>query len=288
MLVWKAHSRAIDALAFSADGRALAVGGNFLAGALFDASTGERRWSLEGPHSFCQSLAVVPGGSVLCKGSELLTLDAASGAPIRKCGEGWCQAFGVAPDGRTAFVSDGRYQVLVRRYNLEDGAVLGEAELDSGRIRRIAVSPDGGLVGVVGRKRFLLLNAGTLATTAADSQRGLSSGAFALAFSPCGRTLVYSAGRTLFVWDTAAARAVKQLQLDTKHFLDAAFTPDGRRLITVSKEGAARVWDAASWGCERAFAWDVGPLRAVAVSPDGTRAAAAGDSGRVVVWDLDE
>ncbi len=99
--------------------------------------------------------------------------------------------------------------------------------------------------------------------------------------------MVYSAGRTLFVWDVASAREVAQLHLESKHFMDAAFTPDGRRLLTVSKEGTARVWDTATWACERTLAWDVGPLRAVAVAPDGSRAAAAGDTGRVVVWDLD-
>ena len=69
--------------------------------------------------------------------------------------------------------------------------------------------------------------------------------------------------------------------------VEAAFTPDGRKLVTVSMDGTARVWDTATWACERAFAWDVGPLRAVAVAPDGARAATAGDAGRVVVWDLE-
>jgi WD40 repeat protein len=147
----------------------------------------------------------------------------------------------------------------------------------------------------VGCKRFCLLNdKGDVVGTVAE--RGLSSGSFVLCFGPDGRSLVFSAGRTLFVWDVIAARETHRVHLESKHFMDAAFTPDGRRLITASKEGVARVWEVPSarpegvtstWTCERSFAWDVGPLRAVAVSPDGTRAAVAGDSGRVVVWDLE-
>ncbi len=120
------------------------------------------------------------------------------------------------------------------------------------------------------------------------AQRSLSSGTFAVAFSPCGRKVVYTAGRTLFVWDAVAGCEQHQLTNGTKHFLDAAFTPDGKRLITVGKEHTAHVWNTSVWECERSFAWKVGPLRAVAVSPDGHRVAVAGDSGQVVMWDLDE
>ena len=58
----------------------------------------------------------------------------------------------------------------------------------------------------------------------ADAQRALSSGAFALAFAPDGRTVVYSPGRVLFGWDPARARESHRLEL-AEHVLDAAFTP---------------------------------------------------------------
>jgi WD40 repeat protein len=223
-------------------------------------------------------------------------VDAQTGTETRVCGN-WCRAFGLTPDGNTALVADGGYLDLIHRYDLEDGHVRSQVELETGAINRIAVSPDGTMVAAVGTKQFQLLHTETLTVIASNAHRAFSNGAFALAFNPRGQTLVFSAGRTLFVWEVpsarpegfvAAAREVNRVSLDTKHFMDATFTPDGHRLITVSKEGIARVWETANWECERSFAWNVGPLRAVAVSPDGTRAAVAGDTGRVVVWDLDE
>lgn len=286
MLIWKAHSRMIDALTFSPDGRTLALAGCYLACRLIDAATGRRLWSVESGSAFGLSVAFDRGGSVLCRNSGLAIHRTGDGTELRKIGQ-WCQSFGLTPDERTVFVADGGYQDLIRRYDFEAGEEIGETLLEAGAINRVVAAPDGARVALVGCKQFYLLTAGGEVISQAK-ERALSNGAFALVFSPDSRSLVFTAGRTLFVWNVATAQETHRVQLTSKYFMDAAFTPDGRRLITVSKEGAARVWDTATWACERSFEWDVGPLRAVAIAPDGTRAAVAGDSGRVVVWDLDE
>lgn len=276
----------IDALAFSPDGGTLAVSGCNLACRLLDSATGERLWTVRTRCGFGRSVAFTPDGSVLCRGAALSTRSAADGTEMRKCG-GWCRAFGTTRDGRTAFVADVKYRDIIRGYDVSSGKRRAEVELETGTINRIVASPDRKRVAVVGCRRFHLLASDTLAILASDTQRSLANGAFALAFSPCGRTLIYTAGRTLFVWDVAKARETKRFHLDTKPFRDAVFTPCGRRLITASTDGTARVWDTADWTCERTLAWKVGPLCAVAISPDGHRAACGSDTGRVVVWDLE-
>lgn len=287
MLVWKPYSRTLDALAFSPCGRALAVSGYCLACRAIDAYTGARLWSLYSSSAFGLSLAYAGPERLVCRPRGVSVRDAADGTEVRTFAN-WCQSFALAPCGRFAFVADGGYQDAIRRYGPDPDEPPAEARLESGAINRLAVSPDGAWLAAVGCKRFYLLRADTLEVVASSAHRALSSGAFALAFAPSGRALVYSAGRELFVWGVAEGRATHRRQLDTKHFMDAAFAPNGRSLLTVSKEGSVRVWDAESWECVRAYEWEVGPLRAVGVSPDGTRAAAAGNSGRVVIWDLDD
>lgn len=285
MLIWKAHSRMIDALCFSPDGRLLALAGCYLACRVIDATSGQRIWTHESGSAFGLSIAFGRDNSVLCRDSGVSVRAATTGFQRQTFGQ-WCQAFGLTPDGRAAFVADGGFQDLIRRYSLKTGEAVGETPLEAGAINRVVVSPDGKLLALVGCKRFYLLTIkGEVLASVAE--RALSNRAFALAFAPDSRTLIFTAGRTLFAWDAIAVRESNRVRLESKHFMDAAFTPDGRRLITVSKEGIARAWDCATWTCERSFAWNVGPLRAVAVSPDGTRAAAAGDQGRVVLWDLE-
>src|SRR5206468_8241378 len=105
---------------------------------------------------------------------------------------------------------------------------------EAGAINRVAVSPDGKFLALVGCKRFYLLNdkGDVLASVA---ERALSNGAFALAFGPDSRTLVFTAGRTLFAWEVlsakpegfvGAARETHRVRLESKYFMDAAFTPD--------------------------------------------------------------
>lgn len=285
MLVWKPYSRMIDALAFSPCGGALALAGYCLACRAIDSFTGERLWSAYSSASFGLSLAYTAEGDVLCR-PRGVSVRAGSDGTERRTFARWCQSFALAPCGSATFVADGGYQDLLRRYPAEGDEPVAEVQLDSGAINRLAVSANGEWLAAVGCKRFFLLKAATLEVVASAAHRALSSGAFALAFAPDGETVAYTAGRELFVWSVAQQRETHRRELDTKHFMDAAFAPNGT-LLTVSKEGSVRVWDAATFECVRTYDWEIGPLRAVAVSADGARAAAAGNSGRVVLWDLD-
>jgi WD40 repeat protein len=276
----------IDSLAFSPCGNWLAVAGYHLACRVIDAHTGERKWTAKSNSGFGLSLAFTEDDRVLCRQNGVSIRDLHTGNELQHVSS-WSQSFGLSPDGETAFVADGGFQDVVRQYHLESDEQIAEVELESGAMNRIAVSPNGDVVAIVGCKRFYLLTTDGLKEIVSVRERAFSNGAFALAFSPCGSLLVFSAGRVLFVWDVAAAREIQRMELESKYFMDATFTRDGQRLITVSKEGAARVWNAVTWECECSFDWQVGPLRAVGVSQDGTRAAVAGDEGRVVIWDLD-
>jgi WD40 repeat protein len=104
----------------------------------------------------------------------------------------------------------------------------------------------------------------------------------ALAFSPDGRLANIGPGGELRVWDTATGREVPGWQQRVPRLMyDAAFTPDGRLLITLEgvlgkDEGMqARVWDLATGRVLRTLPTPLGaPSAKLAVSPDGRLVAA--------------
>lgn len=79
---------------------------------------------------------------------------------------------------------------------------------------------------------------------------------------------------------------VATLKSVRKHFQSAAFTPDGRGIMTGTNDGLVRVWDTTTWQERHAYDWKCGPVRWMIVTADSTRAAVAG-TRKIVIWDLD-
>ncbi len=69
-----------------------------------------------------------------------------------------------------------------------------------------------------------------------------------LAVSPDGRLLTvaetpFTAGNVIWLYETASGRILKQLPGHVRQVTDLTFTPDGRRLVSVSEDHTGLVWD---------------------------------------------
>jgi WD40 repeat protein len=105
-------------------------------------------------------------------------------------------------------------------------------------------------------------------------------------FGPDGRFIVTcSADFTARIWDAKSLKTLFVLQ--PKQLVDdAAFTPDGARLVTVGSS-QAHVWDTKDAKLLATLeAPRTGSLKRVVLSPDGGRALIVGYSNRANVWDL--
>jgi eukaryotic-like serine/threonine-protein kinase len=104
----------------------------------------------------------------------------------------------------------------------------------------------------------------------------------ALVFSPDGGRLAAPGGdNTAIVWDLASGREVATLRGHTGQVFSAAFTPDGRWLVTAGWEGSAKVWDLTTGQLEvQTPQFSVDDLShgawSVALSADGRQLALAG------------
>jgi WD40 repeat protein len=207
-----------------------------------------------------------------------------------------------SPDGRT-FVTQGSDNPLCR-WETESWSVLpggwGGSRDDNGGKEFptdcIVYHPEGTMLassyGVRGPRGFdsvIYLRDPATGSLLADLRAEFASAhPTAIAFSPTGDYLAGIFGPYLRAWHVPSRAEVAARKTGTKHLKGLAFTPDARRLVTVSNDEHVRLWDTSSWSEVGGFQWKVGKLTAVAIAPDGMRMAAGSSTGKIVIWDVVE
>ena len=78
-----------------------------------------------------------------------------------------------------------------------------------------------------------------------------------------------------------------RLKVHGDEVADVAFSPDGKRLASTSRDGTVILWDVNRCKPLVSLADDQGWVGGAAFSPDGKRLAVASESHAVLVWDLD-
>jgi WD40 repeat protein/serine/threonine protein kinase len=88
-----------------------------------------------------------------------------------------------------------------------------------------------------------------------------------------------------YFWSNKLQRGHCTLKGHTGWVQGVAFSPDGRRLASGSRDGTVKVWDAQTGQEIRTLKDHTGTVYRVAYSPDGRRLASASADGTVKVWD---
>jgi WD40 repeat protein len=222
---------------------------------------------VKGPHFWGWRMAVSPDELLALAASELLWVNEASGRPFwRTIGQNRAhfEALAFSRDGkRIAGVTQG----LVNNRKLQNQAELWDAatgkrlrswELDWLAAPAVALSPDGALVAVAGRRNNVL-----------DNKPGRAE-----------------------VYDAATGKRRYTLVAHPNGLMGVAFSADGRALATGGYDGEVRVWEVATGQLQRRFTGHAGKIpadvRALAFSPDG-RLLVSGCELRdpiPLVWDL--
>jgi WD40 repeat protein len=296
MQILKGPRKAVFNMAFSADGRRLAVGGwGWLNVWGLGAGAVEYSWALA---SFCGGLAFSPDGRLLaltdCRSypPELYDLSvwrlAAPAAPaeavLRSKGDGMaCVWF---HPGGSWLLAQGDNSLLTRWDTTTwERRVLWDNRhgWDGDKFSQVHVSPDARALLRQVRSDLELydLDSGELIRRAeCGGGRG--------AFLPDSRRFVLPCGNELIVFDLAEGKEVVRRQSGRKRLSYLAASPDGRWVLTAAdKSKVVQLWSTTDWREGPAYTWPIGEVRCLAVAPDGQRAAAGGSGGQVVVWDLD-
>ena len=93
--------------------------------------------------------------------------------------------------------------------------------------------------------------------------------------SPDGRQSLSWEGNDLRLWDAKTGKELRRLRGHTDRVTSAAFSPDGKHILSGGLDRSVRMWDAATGEQLRAFEGHTGHVHGVAFAPDGKRVASA-------------
>jgi WD40 repeat protein len=129
-------------------------------------------------------------------------------------------------------------------------------EAHNGEIRGCAISPDGTWIATAGRwqtgSAVSLWDVGTGASLGGpmvDERAFLRLVGDDCVIYPDGRRLAGVGSTEALVWDVATGKIVLRLTGHTGDVVHCAISPDGRWLVTGSRDKTARIWDADSGQC---------------------------------------
>jgi WD40 repeat protein len=250
LLTLTGHADSVNGIVFSPDGKRVATTSDDGTAKVWDASTGEELLTFSGHTEWVARIAFSPDGAWLATtsgdgiakvwdaetGEEWLTISAHEGIA-------WDIAFN--PDGkRIATCGDDGF---VRVWDTLSGEELLTLPVDGGMdMRGVAFSPDGARVAVAsdGIDRVKVWDAET-GEVLLSSDVGHIEFPVDIAFSPDGKLAATAGGDdpNAKVWDPVTGEVLYTLWGHTSGIAGVAFSLDGTRLATASRDGTARVWN---------------------------------------------
>lgn len=207
-----------------------------------------------------------------------------TGAELRRqdSGQSRITAAAVSPDGR--HVLTGQEDGLLQLWEAHSGALVMQFVGHTGRILSVAFSADA--AGVLSASSDGTVRLWQPATGA--EIRRISSFCRYTAFSRDGnQAMCVTPNRGILLWDTNDW--TETLSFPTgqvrQHLTSAAFSGDGRHVLTGSADGIVALWDVRDGRIVGRFVGHERYIAAVAVGPDGRHVLTASHDGTARLWD---
>ena len=191
-----------------------------------------------------------------------------------------------SPDGK--LLASGGLDGKIMLWNTETAQRIGEP-LGSkiGGVNSLTFSPDGKILASGGDRSVLLWDVSTR-TPLCDPLVGHRETVTDVAFSPDGKTLISSSlDGTIILWDVATRRSRGQTEIaGTDGIWDVVVSPDGKTIALAPNWDDVVVWNVVTAEVQR-FVGHSNKVEHVAISPDGKILASSSTDESVILWDLE-
>jgi WD40 repeat protein len=271
------HSNSVTSAAFSPDGDSLVTTSVDRTARIWKPSTGSPRAVLAGDTDAVTGVSFRPDGAAVVTASDDGTARVWDPrvepvmAPVVKA-SGPIMAARLSPDGTRILVAGPAATATIRE--AATGRVL-RSFLLSGPATDAAFGPGARLVAIGAGSTVVLGDGRTLHAPAAVD---------AVSIAPDGRIAAGVEGGTVRIWDTNGVLQ-RDLRVRPSGPVHVAFSPDGTRIATATRDGVARIWNADTGKLELTLRGHHGPPTSARFSRDGTELVTASFDHDARIWD---
>jgi WD40 repeat protein len=278
---------AVNGLAFTPDGRSLAIGsiGSTETLSLWDTKTGQEQLSFK-PGGPIFNVSFSSDGKLLAAAgpNTAATLwDAATGrelTTLKHPADVFALSF--APNSR--LLATGCRDGTVKLWDVNTTQEIATLRGHTNAVEAIAFAPDRKLLATASHDSTIKL--WDVATRQERATLKENSAVRAVAFSPDGKLLATGgADKLLRLWDATTGQPLAALEGHTKAITYIAFSPDGRRIATTGEDGTVLLWAVESQQELIELKGHSRGVYVVAFAPDGQTIATGNQDGTVRLFD---